>query len=287
MQNRYFTADEVSLPSPVLVVRPPGFVLLFGLAALALDRESRASSLDASARPRRRGLPPVPRRLSRLPRRHPARHPPRPRPHRVSVRRRRRTGRHRPRAPAHARAGYTSSSNPRWPRTAIAIGAIVLVFAVGQTVVRDIPFLKEQRDARYPHALIDTFERGTDGDYDGFGRAHRPARSQHVPSDVRVQHVRRALQPSRGVVQRPRRALDVALRRIRSRRVRLGAHAQSVRHRSTTWRCTTVGGKLAYDYLGDAFPCGVIGESLSFSTVVVRQPIVHRDGRSSTSSSTA
>ena len=50
-------------------------------------------------------------------------------------------------------------------RNVVVVGAIVLVFAVGQHAVRDIPYLEGQRAAEYPRALLETFARGTDGEY--------------------------------------------------------------------------------------------------------------------------
>jgi hypothetical protein len=57
--------------------------------------------------------------------------------------------------------------DPAAALAAIAIGAVVLVFALGQDSVRSIPYLEQQRKAAYPTRLIDDFEKATRGRANG------------------------------------------------------------------------------------------------------------------------
>ncbi|MFM8303962.1 MAG: arabinofuranosyltransferase [Actinomycetota bacterium] len=166
MQNRYYTADEVSLPLPFLTFDLKGFVLLAGLVTLATTAHRRRVALHligllAAAYAlyvigylgiladnpldtlRTQGLIEFVLAVG---------------------------------------AGLGAADLWRWAtgdgarrldaridRTAIVvvvtIGLVAGVAAFGQDAVREMPYLTEQRAATYPTTLIDGFERATDGKY--------------------------------------------------------------------------------------------------------------------------
>lgn len=171
MQNRYYTADEVSLPVPFLAFDLKGLVLLAGLVSLVATAHRRRVALHLlgllaaayalylvgylgilAGNPldtlRTRGL--IEFVLA-------------------------------------AGAGLGAADVWRWAtrggadrlgsrigsridRSAVtavvALGFVVAVLAFGQRAVREMPFLVEQRAARYPSSLIDGFARATGGDYE-------------------------------------------------------------------------------------------------------------------------
>jgi hypothetical protein len=163
MQNRYFTADEVSLPLPFLSFDLEGLVLLAGLVTLVATARTRAvaryllgllgaayalylvgylaflagNPLDTIrtvgliefvlAAGAALGAAEVWRVVT---------------------------------------AGRLDGRLDRVTATSVVVVTVVVVgFAFGQQAVRDMPFLAEQRDAEYPTRLIAGFERATDGDY--------------------------------------------------------------------------------------------------------------------------
>jgi hypothetical protein len=56
-------------------------------------------------------------------------------------------------------------ADPAGPGTAAAVIGGIVIIAFGQTAVRDIPYLDEQRATRYPKQLLEGFERSTRGEY--------------------------------------------------------------------------------------------------------------------------
>lgn len=264
MQNRYFTADEVQLPLPFLDFDLQGMVLLFGLAALALTaHRSRCSlhllGLVAAAYAlyllgylgfladlpldtvRTRGLVELClgagaalgavecwRGVGRL-------------------------------AAGTDRIGIDRTSI----RTALVVGALVVVAALGQTAVRTIPYVREQRAARYPKALIDGFVRATRGDYeDAVVLTDVPDLSTFLPtyvfntSNAHYSHpaalfTARADLLTRLGRERDREVFELALLHNRYDAIDLVA-------------LRAIGPDLVYTWLGDAFPEGVEQHSVTF-----------------------
>jgi len=164
MQNRYFTADEVSLPLPFLHFDLEGLVLLGGLVALVVTAHRRRVSLHLLGLLGAAYALYLVGYLAFL-----ADNP---------LDTLRTTGFIEFVLAAGAglgaadlwRVATTADLGTRLDRTAatavLAIGAVAAVFAFGQGAVRDMPFLDEQRAATYPSALIDGFVKATDGDYE-------------------------------------------------------------------------------------------------------------------------
>jgi galactan 5-O-arabinofuranosyltransferase len=270
MQNRFFTADEVSLPLPFLEFDVKGMILLFGLLALAVTASRRMLSLHLlglvgaayvlyvigyigflADTPldtlRTHGL--IEFSLA--------------------------TGAALGAADL-ARLLWTKQVHelvdPSMARGAIVVLAVVVVFAVGQTAVRDIPYLNEQREARYPTALIDTFKRGTDGRYeDSVVLTDITDLSAYLPtyvfntSNAHYSHPSALFNDRADLLKRLANETDTdvfALALAHNRYDRIDYVALK-------------GGAnvLTYEYLSDAFPRGVGFESLEFSRDSFSSPL--------------
>lgn len=164
MQNRYYTADEVSLPLPFLHFDLQGLVLAFGLVALVVTAHRRRVSQHLLGLVGAAYVLYLVGYLAFL-----ADNP---------LDTIRTNGLIEFLLAAGAglgaadlwRVATSADLDRRVDRTAatgiLAVGAVVLAFALGQGAVRDMPYLTEQRAAEYPSALIDGFARATGGDYE-------------------------------------------------------------------------------------------------------------------------
>lgn len=269
MQNRYFVADEVSLPMPFFEGGVEGFVLLFGLVALALTANRRALSrqllgligaayllyligyigfladtpLDTL---RAHGIIEFPLavgaalgaiELARL----------------LATRR------------------LHELVDPSMARTVTVVGAVVLVFAVGQHAVRDIPYLKEQRAAEYPRVLLETFKGGTDGEYaDSVVLTDVPDLSTFLPtytfntSDAHYSHPAALFNDRADLLKLLSREADARVFEL--------AFTHNRYDTIDYVALRDVGDALLYEYYSDAFPLGVGQEQLRFSRASFDSP---------------
>jgi hypothetical protein len=143
--------------------------------------------------------------------------------------------------------------------------AIVLgvTFALGQTAVRDIPFLKEQRAARYPTRLIDDFERATRGDYSGkVVLTDDTDLASFLP--VYVFNTSDAHYSHPAALFNDRADLLVQLSREDDPELFALAFTHNRYDRIDYIALRSNGGALSYGYLADAFPLGVSSVSLTF-----------------------
>ena len=155
-----------------------------------------------------------------------------------------------------------------WIDATAAVGVVValvvgVTFALGQTAVRDIPFLKEQRAARYPTALIHDFERATRGDYaekvvltDDTDLASFLPVYVFNTSDAHYSHP--------AALFNDRADLLVELSREDDPELFALAFTHNRYDRIDYVSLHSSGGALSYDYLADAFPLGVSSVSLNF-----------------------
>ena len=161
--------------------------------------------------------------------------------------------------------------DPKAAAVALGIAAVVVAVAIGQDSVRSIPYLDQQRDAKYPAHLIATFERVTHGNVNNrVVLTSLPDLSSFLPvfvfntSDAHYSH------PAAEFNDR------ASFLRTLSKDEDPEAFAIALLHN----RYDTIdyvvmpsfGNDLVYDYLGDAFPRGVSPKSLSFSKDLFRTP---------------
>jgi Arabinofuranosyltransferase A C terminal len=153
---------------------------------------------------------------------------------------------------------------PATAHNVVVVGAVVLIFAVGQHVVRDIPYLEEQREAEYPRALLETFARGTNGEYaDAVVLTDLADLSTFLPTytfnsvDAHYSHPAALFNDRADLLtllsgESDTEAFALALTHNRYDRIDYVALRAG-------------GDDLLYEYLSDAFPLGVGQERLRFS----------------------
>ncbi len=265
MQNRYYTADEVSLPFPFLSFDLKGVVLLVGLVALVATAHRRRVSMHllgllAAAYAlyvigylgfladnpldtlRTHGLIEFvlaagaglgAADLWRL-----------------------------------ATSAGIAERIDRVDRTAltavVALGGVALVFAFGQQAVREMPFLAEQRAAKYPTALITGFERATQGDYeDAVVLTDVTDLSSFLPTYVFNTSNAHYSHPS--ALFDDRADLITALAREPDPDVFALAFLHNRYDAIDLVALRDNGDGLGYSWLADAFPAGVSSRSVTFS----------------------
>jgi len=269
MQNRYYTAEEVSLPLPFLEFDLRGALLAFGLVALVATAHRRRVSLHLLGLLAAAYLLYLVGYLTFL-----ADFP---------IDTLRTTGLIEFLLAAGAGLGAADlwriattgtagdlgarvgpSLDPRAAIALLAVGAVAVVFALGQTAVRDMPFLTEQRAATYPDALIDGFTRATDGEYaDAVVLTDETDLSSFLPTYVF--NVSNAHYSHPAARFEDRAALLTALARESDPDV----FALALLHNEyddvdyVALRSGRDG--LAYRWLDDAFPRGVTSRSITFS----------------------
>jgi len=153
--------------------------------------------------------------------------------------------------------------DPAAALAAIAIGAVVLVFALGQDSVRSIPYLEQQRKAAYPTRLIDDFERATRGRANGsVVLTDLTDLSSFLPiyvfntSDAHYSHP--------AALFNDRADLLNELSHERDSDVFALAFTHNRYDRVDYVALHSTSGSLTYGYLGDAFPLGVSNVQLAF-----------------------
>ena len=267
MQNRYYTAEEVSLPLPFATFDLKGAVLAFGLVALVVTAHRRRVALHLLGLLAAAYALYLVGYLAFL-----ADNP---------IDTLRTTGVIEVLLAAGAglgaadlwRIATTTDVGARVGRTVdrraaialLAVAGVVVVFALGQTAVRDMPFLAEQRAATYPDALIDGFTRATGGDYeDAVVLTDETDLSSFLPTYV--------FNTSNAHYSHPAARFEdrAALLTTLSRESDPEAFALAFLHN----RYDDIDfvalhpdgdGRLSYDWLDDAFPRGVAARSISFS----------------------
>jgi len=262
MQNRYYTADEVSLPFPFLTFDLKGVVLLVGLVGLVATAHRRRVSMHLLGLLAAAYVLYVIGYLGIL-----ADNP---------LDTLRTQGLIEFVLAAGAGLGAAdlwrlatrSELADRLDRTAlaaiVALGGVVVVFAFGQQVVREMPYLKEQREATYPRALIAGFERATHGDYeDAVVLTDVTDLSSFLPtyvfntSNAHYSHPAALFDDRADLITALAREPDpdvfaLALLHNRYDAIDLVALRDS-------------GDGLGYSWLADAFPAGVSSRSVTFS----------------------
>jgi hypothetical protein len=146
---------------------------------------------------------------------------------------------------------------------AIAIGAVVLVFALGQDSVRSIPYLEQQRKAAYPTRLIDDFEEATRGDTDGpVVLTDITDLSSFLPiyvfntSDAHYSHPAALFNDRADLLKELSHEDDADVFALAFTHNRYDDIDYVALHSTS--------GSLTYGYLGDAFPLGVSTVQLAF-----------------------
>jgi len=262
MQNRYYTADEVSLPFPFLTFDLKGVVLLVGLVGLVATAHRRRVSMHLLGLLAAAYVLYVIGYLGIL-----ADNP---------LDTLRTQGLIEFVLAAGAGLGAAdlwrlatrSELADRLDRTAlaaiVALGGVVVVFAFGQQAVREMPYLKEQREATYPRALIAGFERATHGDYeDAVVLTDVTDLSSFLPtyvfntSNAHYSHPAALFDDRADLITALAREPDpdvfaLALLHNRYDAIDLVALRDS-------------GDGLGYSWLADAFPAGVSSRSVTFS----------------------
>src|SRR5262249_18558108 len=152
--------------------------------------------------------------------------------------------------------------------TRSAVGVVVavvlaVIFALGQTAVRDIPYLKEQRTARYPKALVRSFERATQGKYAGkVVLTDITDLPSFLPvyvfntSDAHYSHPAALFNDRADLLKKLSKEDDPDVFALAFTHNRYDT-VDYVALRSSS-------GGFSYDYLADAFPVGVASVSLTF-----------------------
>jgi len=165
MQNRYVTADEAAFPAPFLAFTLKGMVLLFGLAVLALTASRSRVALHLLGLVAAAYLLYAIGYLGFLAD--------------TPLDTLRTTGTIEFCLAAGAALGAVDLAlllarerlherlDPASVRTVVIVGALVVIVGLGQTAVRNMPYLSSQRTARYPTAVVDGFRRATNGRYPG------------------------------------------------------------------------------------------------------------------------
>lgn len=154
--------------------------------------------------------------------------------------------------------------DPRAARPALAVVAIAGVIAFGQTAVRDIPYLAEQRSARYPRQLVEGFARATHGRYrDAVVLTDVTDLSSFLPTYVFNTSNAHYSHPAARFDDRARLLTRLAHERDPDVFALAFLHNRyddidyvALRQRATD---------LTYDFLADAFPRGVAQRSLTFA----------------------
>ena len=153
--------------------------------------------------------------------------------------------------------------DPAAALAAIAIGAVVLVFALGQDSVRSIPYLEQQRKAAYPTRLIDDFEHATRGRADGsVVLTDVTDLSSFLPiyvfntSDAHYSHPAALFNDRADLLKVLSHEADADVFALAFTHNRYDRIDYVALHSSS--------GSLTYAYLGDAFPLGVSTEQLAF-----------------------
>jgi hypothetical protein len=153
--------------------------------------------------------------------------------------------------------------DPAAALAAIAIGAVVVVFALGQDSVRSIPYLEQQRKAAFPTRLIDDFERATRGDTDGsVVLTDLTDLSSFLPvyvfntSDAHYSHPAALFNDRADLLRELSHESDPEVFALAFTHNRYDRIDYVALHSSS--------GSLTYTYLGDAFPLGVSTEQLTF-----------------------
>ena len=153
--------------------------------------------------------------------------------------------------------------DPAAALVALAIGAVVVVFALGQDSVRSIPYLDQQRKAAYPTRLIDDFERATRGDTNGsVVLTDLTELSSFLPiyvfntSDAHYSHPAALFNDRADLLKELSRESDADLFALAFTHNRYDDIDYVALHSSS--------GSLSYGYLGDAFPLGVSNVQLTF-----------------------
>jgi hypothetical protein len=146
---------------------------------------------------------------------------------------------------------------------AFAIGAVVLVFALGQDSVRSIPYLEQQRKAAYPTRLIDDFEKATRGQADGsVVLTDFTDLSSFLPiyvfntSDAHYSHAAARFNDRADLLDELSHEDDPDVFALAFTHNRYDKIDYIALHSTS--------GSLTYSYLGDAFPLGVSSVQLAF-----------------------
>lgn len=265
MQNRYYTADEVSLPFPFLSFDLKGVVLLVGLVALVATAHRRRVSMHLLGLLAAAYVLYVIGYLGFL-----ADNP-------IDTLRTHGLIEFVLAAGAGlgaadlwrlATSGGLAERIDRVDRTAltavVALGGIVLVFAFGQQAVREMPFLAEQRAAKYPAALIAGFERATHGDYeDAVVLTDVTDLSSFLPTYVFNTSNAHYSHPA--ALFDDRADLIMALAREPDPDVFALAFLHNRYDAIDLVALRDDGDGLGYSWLADAFPAGVSSRSVTFS----------------------
>ena len=261
MQNRYYTTDEVPLPFPFLSFDLKGVVLLAGLVALVVTAHRRRVSLHLLGLLGAAYVLYLAGYLGFL-----ADNP-------FDTLRTRGLIEFLLAAGAALgaadlwRAATTRALpprvDPRAVRSLVAVGAVVLVFAFGQSAVRDIPYLKEQRGTQYPAQLIDEFTRATKGKFENaVVLTDVTDLSSFLPtyvfntSDAHYSHPAALFDDRADLLTRLAREADPAVFELAFLHNRYDA-IDYVALRPGA-------GGLTYSWLADAFPDGVAQRSVTF-----------------------
>jgi galactan 5-O-arabinofuranosyltransferase len=153
--------------------------------------------------------------------------------------------------------------DPAAALVAIAIGAVVLVFALGQDSVRSMPYLEQQRKAAYPTRLIRDFEKATHGNADGsVVLTDLTELSSFLPvyvfntSDAHYSHPAALFNDRAHLLQQLSHEADADVFALAFTHNRYD-DIDYVALQSSS-------GSLTYGYLGDAFPLGVSNVQLAF-----------------------
>jgi hypothetical protein len=146
---------------------------------------------------------------------------------------------------------------------ALAIGALVLVFALGQDSVRAMPYLEQQREAAYPTRLIDDFQRATRGRAaDSVVLTDHTDLSSFLP--ISVFNTSNAHYSHPAALFNDRADLLDRLAHEDDPEVFALAFTHNRYDRIDYVALDSTSDALTYAYLGDAFPLGVSTERLQF-----------------------
>src|SRR5262249_25950560 len=153
--------------------------------------------------------------------------------------------------------------DPQAALVAVLVGALVLVFALGQISVRGIPFLEQQRKATYPATLIHEFERATHGRAgDSVVLTDVTDLSSFLPiyifntSDAHYSHPSALFNDRADLLKRLSHENDPVLFAL--------AFTHNRYDRIDYVALHSRAGSLTYDFLADAFPLGVSPVALAF-----------------------
>jgi galactan 5-O-arabinofuranosyltransferase len=278
MQNRYYTGDEVSLPAAFLSFDLRGFVLLAGLvwlAATALRRPLSMHLLGIAGAAyvvylvgylgflvdypidtiRVRGVIEFTLAAGAAL-------------GAIDVTR------------AFVSRHVSDRIDPKAALVALAIGALVLVFALGQDSVRSIPYLEQQRKAAYPTLLLADFDHATDGRANGSVvltdltdlSSFRPIYVFNT-SDAHYSHPAALFTDRADLLKELSHEADAEAFALAFTHNRYDRIDYVALHSSS--------GGLTYSYLDDAFPLGVSGVQLTFPEELFESDAFTRVGNKS------